>query len=101
MHMKQHQKMDVKEDNGFNLKHIFGIYYMKKWFYRELIIKVDNEDIKDNIIKELNNKVEEYVKLTHGKKYKMYIYSIICGTKQKNHKKIIFGKINLDLFVLL
>ena len=69
--------------------------------YRELIIKVDNEDIKDNIINELNNKVEEYVKLTHEKKYKMYIYSIICGTKQKNHKKIIFGKINLDLFDFL
>ena len=55
--------------------------------YRELIIKVDNEDIKDNIIKELNNKVEEYVKLTHGKKYKMYIYSIIYGTKQKESQK--------------
>ena len=32
MHMKQHQKMDVKEDNEYNLKDIFGIYYMKKWF---------------------------------------------------------------------
>ena len=55
--------------------------------YRELIIKVDNEDIKDNIIKELNNKVEKYVKLTQGKKYKMYIWSIICGTKKKESQK--------------
>ena len=66
--------------------YLWNLLY-EKMVYRELIIKVDNEEIKDNIINELNNKVEEYVKITQGKKYKMYLFSIICGSKQTETQK--------------
>ena len=70
-------KDGCKRRQWIQFKGYFWNLLYEKMVYRELIIKVDNEDIKDNIIKELNNKVEEYVKLTHGKKYKMYICNII------------------------
>ena len=80
-------KDGCKRRQWIQFKAFFWNLLYEKMVYRELIIKVDNEDIKDNIIKELNNKVEEYVKLTQGKKYKMYIWSIICGTKKKESQK--------------
>ena len=59
----------------------------EKMVYRELIIKAENETIRENILNELNEKVDFYVRETHGKDYKMYICSIICGSTQKKSQR--------------
>ena len=66
------------------LNYLWYLLY-DKMVFRELIIKAENNDEKLLIEKNIGRKCEEFLKSTQGKKYKMYLGTICCGSKKKNN----------------
>ena len=66
------------------LNYLWYLLY-DKMVFRELIIKAENNDEKSLIEKNIGRKCEEFLKSTQGKKYKMYLGTICCGSKKKNN----------------
>ena len=67
------------------INYLWNLLY-DKMVFRELIIKTNNFEEKNNIENYLDKKYDEFLLSTQGKNYKMYLCTICCGS-HKNKKQ--------------
>ena len=80
-------KDGCKERNFYEfLAYMWNLLY-EKIVYRELIINENDINLKKNILKDLDKKIDIYMNKTKGKKYQMKLFPLLCGSSKKKYQE--------------
>ena len=80
-------KDGCKERNFYEfLAYMWNLLY-EKIVYRELIINESDINLKKNIQKDLDKKIDIFMTQTKGKKYQMKLFPLLCGSSKQKYQE--------------